>query len=167
LLGPRDRLLFVTFEVGLGGMVRKTPLLSLGRVQSCTRLGKFVDKIECHPEESQLFEDEFLVQGNKEEKTDVITAVNHGMTLSIFLVPLAYSILTGLDVMLQRKSRNPVASKLLVSDAADSTQHAQIEFVLVQAEAANNQFIPLVTGNHTALHLFGLCQITQAERIPS
>jgi hypothetical protein len=39
--------------------------------------------------------------------------------------------------MLQRKSRSPVASMLLVSDATDSTQHAQIDLILVQAEAAN------------------------------
>ena len=79
-LGPRDRLSFVTFEVGLGGAVRKTPFLSLGRGQSRTRLGKFVDEIGQRPEEGQLFEDEFLVRGNKEEKTDVVTAVNHGTT---------------------------------------------------------------------------------------
>ena len=81
-LGPRDRLSFVTFEVGLGGAVRKTPFLSLGRAQSRTRLSKYVDEIGYRPEEGQLFEDEFLVRGNKEEKTDVVTAVNHGMTLS-------------------------------------------------------------------------------------
>lgn len=79
-LGPRDRLSFVTFEVGLGGAVRKTPFLSLGRSQSRTRLGKFVDEIGFRPEEGQIFEDEFIVRGNKEEKTDVVTAVNHGMT---------------------------------------------------------------------------------------
>jgi len=81
-LGPRDRLSFVTFEVGLGGAVRKTPFLSLGRVQSRTRLSKFVDEIGFRPEKDEVFEDEFLVRGTKEEKTDVVTAVNHGMTLS-------------------------------------------------------------------------------------
>jgi hypothetical protein len=81
-LGPRDRLSFVTFEVGAGGAVRKTPFLSLGRSQSRTRLGKFVDEIGHRPEEGQSFEDEFIVRGNKDEKTDVVTAVNHGMTLS-------------------------------------------------------------------------------------
>ncbi len=81
-LGPRDRLSFVTFEVGLGGAVRKTPFLSPGRAQSRTRLSKFVDEIGFRPEEGQVFEDEFLVRVNKEEKTDVVTAVNHGMTLS-------------------------------------------------------------------------------------
>jgi PH (Pleckstrin Homology) domain-containing protein len=81
-LGPRDRLSFVTFEVGLGGAVRKTPFQSLGRAESRTRLSKFVDEIGFRPEKDEVFEDEFLVRGNKEEKTDVVTAVNHGMTLS-------------------------------------------------------------------------------------
>ena len=45
--------------------------------------------------------------------------------------------LTGLDVMLQRKSRNPVAGMILVSDAADSTRRAQMDLVLARAEAAN------------------------------
>ncbi|KAI9510293.1 Pleckstrin homology domain-containing protein [Russula earlei] len=119
-LGPRDRLSIVTFEVGAGGAVRKTPFLSLGRPESRTRLGKFVDEIGFHPEEGQTFEDEFVVRGNKEEKTDVVTAVNH-----------------GLDVVLQRKSRNPVSGMVLVSDAADSTRRAQMDLVLARAEAAN------------------------------
>ncbi|KAH9050904.1 Pleckstrin homology domain-containing protein [Lactarius deliciosus] len=119
-LGPRDRLSFVTFEVGAGGAVRKTPFLSPGRTQSRARLGKFIDEIGFRPEEGQTFEDEFVVRGSKEEKTDVVTAVNH-----------------GLDVVLQRKSRNPVAGMVLVSDAADSTRRAQMDLVLARAEAAN------------------------------
>jgi hypothetical protein len=80
-LGPRDRLSFVTFEVGVGGAVRKTPFLSPGRMQSRARLGKFIDEIGFRPEGGQPFEDEFIVQGSKEEKTDVVTAVNHGMAI--------------------------------------------------------------------------------------
>ncbi|KAI0251199.1 Pleckstrin homology domain-containing protein [Lactifluus subvellereus] len=119
-LGPRDRLSFVTFEVGVGGAVRKTPFLSLGRMQSRSRLNKFVEEIGFRPEDGQPFEDEFVARGSKEEKTDVVTAVNH-----------------GLDVVLQRKSRNPVAGMLLVSDAADSTRRAQMDLVLARAEAGN------------------------------
>ena len=43
----------------------------------------------------------------------------------------------GLDVVLQRKTRNPVAGMVLVSDAADSTRRAQMDLVLARAEAAN------------------------------
>ena len=80
-LGSRDRLSFVTFEVGVGGAVRKTPFLSPGRTQSRARLGKFIDEIGYRPDDGQPFEDEFIVRGSKEEKTDVVTAVNHGMTI--------------------------------------------------------------------------------------
>jgi len=119
-LGSRDRLSFVTFEVGVGGAVRKTPFLSLGRPESRARLAKFVDEIGFRPGEGQTFEDEFAVRANKDEKTDVVTAVNH-----------------GLDVVLQRKSRNPLAGMVLVSDTADSTRRAQMDLVLARAEAAN------------------------------
>ena len=42
-----------------------------------------------------------------------------------------------MDVVLQRKSRNPVTGMVLVSDAADSTRRAQMDLVLARAEAAN------------------------------
>ncbi|KAH8116465.1 Pleckstrin homology domain-containing protein [Phellopilus nigrolimitatus] len=116
-LGPKDRLSFVTFEVGVGGRVRKTPFLSVGRGQSRARLVSFMNEIGAGRDSTG---DEFLVRGAKEEKTDVVTAVNH-----------------GLDVVLQRKARNPVSGMLLVSDAADSTRRAQMDLVLARAEAAN------------------------------
>jgi hypothetical protein len=73
-LTPKDRLSLVTFEVGASGKVRKTPFLSLGKTQSRVRLEKFVDELGARVEGSQ---DEFLVKGSKDEKTDVVTAVNH------------------------------------------------------------------------------------------
>ncbi|KAH7914831.1 Pleckstrin homology domain-containing protein [Hygrophoropsis aurantiaca] len=117
-LGIKDRLSLVTFEVGSGGRVRKTPYLCVGRAQSRGRLSKFIDEIG-RSEEEQI-DDEFLVRASKDEKTDVVTAVNH-----------------GLDVVLQRKSRNPISGMVLVSDAADSTRRAQMDLVLARAEAAN------------------------------
>lgn len=75
-LGKKDRLSLVTFEVGQGGRVRKTPFLSPGKEPSRRRLEKFVDEVGVRLDESQ---DEFLVRGSKDEKTDVVTAVNHGM----------------------------------------------------------------------------------------
>ncbi|KZV66290.1 hypothetical protein PENSPDRAFT_689085 [Peniophora sp. CONT] len=118
-LAPRDRLSLVTFEVGIGGPVRKTPFLSVGRTQSRARLGKFVDETGVREDERST-EDEFAVKGQRDEKTDVVTAVNH-----------------ALDVVLQRKARNPVTGMVLVSDAADSTRRAQMDLVLARAEAAN------------------------------
>ncbi|KAG6890106.1 hypothetical protein C0995_012056 [Termitomyces sp. Mi166 len=116
-LAKKDRLSLVTFEVGPSGRVRKTPFLSPGKAQSRARLEKFIDETGNRMEE-QL--DEFLVKGSKEEKTDVVTAVNH-----------------GLDVVLQRKARNPISGMILVSDASDSTRRAQMDLVLARAEAAN------------------------------
>jgi Pleckstrin homology domain len=74
-LTPKDRLSLVTFEVGPSGKVRKTPFLSTGKTQSRNRLEKFVNDLGVKVEEGQ---DEFLVKGSKDEKTDVVTAVNHG-----------------------------------------------------------------------------------------
>ncbi|EPQ56625.1 hypothetical protein GLOTRDRAFT_75412 [Gloeophyllum trabeum ATCC 11539] len=119
-LGAKDRLGLVTFEVGMGGRVRKTPFLCVGRAQSRARLTKFVDEIGMRRQEEAEYEDEFLVRGNKDEKTDVVTAVNH-----------------GLDIVLQRKARNPITGMLLVSDSSESTRRAQMDLVLARAEAAN------------------------------
>jgi len=74
-LSPKDRLSLVTFEVGVGGKVRKTPFLNVGKPTSRARLSKFVDEIGARLNPDN---DEFLVRGSQDEKTDVVTAVNHG-----------------------------------------------------------------------------------------
>lgn len=76
-LGIKDRLSLVTFEVGAGGRVRKTPYLCPGRAHSRNRLQRFIDDIG-RPDSPQSVDDEFLVRASKDEKTDVVTAVNHG-----------------------------------------------------------------------------------------
>ena len=76
-MGLKDRLSLVTFEVGIGGRVRKTPFLSPGKTASRTRLKKFVDDIGFR-EDGTPHEDEFLVRASQDDKTDVVTAVNHG-----------------------------------------------------------------------------------------
>ncbi|KAI0831848.1 Pleckstrin homology domain-containing protein [Trametes gibbosa] len=115
-LAPKDRLSLVTFEVGVGGKVRRTPFLNVGKPQSRGRLCKFIEDVSRRDD----YEDEFVVRNSQEEKTDVVTAVNN-----------------GLDVVLQRKSRNPVTGFVLVSDASDTTRRAQMDLVLARAEAAN------------------------------
>ncbi|KAF9075313.1 Pleckstrin homology domain-containing protein [Rhodocollybia butyracea] len=125
-LGSKDRLSLVTFEVGQGGRVRKTPFLSVSKAQSKNRLDKFVENLSAtstsDPDGMGMGhgQDEFLVRVSKDEKTDVVTAVNH-----------------GLDVVLQRKARNSISGMILVSDASDSTRRAQMDLVLARAEAAN------------------------------
>ncbi|KAF7794447.1 hypothetical protein EIP86_005581 [Pleurotus ostreatoroseus] len=116
-LGTKDRLSLVTFEVGIGGRVRKTPFLCVGKTQSRARLMKFVDETGRREEG---FIDEFLERTSHEDKTDVVTAVNH-----------------ALDIVLQRKSKNSVSGMVLVSDTAETTRRAQMDLVLARAEAAN------------------------------
>ena len=76
-LGPRDRLSLVAFEVGAGGRVRKCPFLNVYKAPSRQRLEKFINELDAKLEEHH---DEFLVRGANDEKTDVVTAVNHGMS---------------------------------------------------------------------------------------
>ncbi|KAG9041337.1 hypothetical protein FS837_012403 [Tulasnella sp. UAMH 9824] len=133
-LGTRDRLSLVTFEVGVGGKIRKTPFLRIGRGMGRERLGRFVDQIAFSGPRRIVEEDEgdddernggahgdeeFLVRTGKDEKTDVVTGVNN-----------------ALDTVLQRKAKNPISGMLLVSDASDSTRRAHMDLVLARAEAA-------------------------------
>ncbi|KAG9032108.1 hypothetical protein FRB95_001885 [Tulasnella sp. JGI-2019a] len=97
-MGTRDRLSIVTFEVGVGGRVRKTPFLRLGRALGRERLERFVDSIGRAEEDGAERDgdaqsangtvtgvaigreenDKFAVRTGKDEKTDVVTGVNHG-----------------------------------------------------------------------------------------
>ncbi|KAF7309771.1 hypothetical protein MIND_00349000 [Mycena indigotica] len=133
-MSPKDRLSLVTFEVGPAGRVRRTPFLALGKAQSRRRLEKFIDETGVRLEDSM---DEFLVRGSKDEKTDVVTAVNHGTMVSLLGRPSLTSSYQGLDIVLQRKAKNPVSGMILVSDASDSTRRAQMDLVLARAEASN------------------------------
>lgn len=133
-LSTKDRLSLVTFEVGLGGKVRKTPFLSIGKPQSRARLNKFVEEIGRRDEG---FEDEFLVRTSQEDKTDVVTAVNHSTCFMLRDFVRCSFTSSGLDVVLQRKSRNPISGMILVSDTAETTRRAQMDLVLARAEAAN------------------------------
>lgn len=95
--GAKDRVSFVTFEVGVGGRVRKTPFMRVGKAHSRARLTKFIDEVGLRLEEGQ---DEFLVRGSKDEKTDVVTAVNHG----VFHAFLSLSFVRLMNVLLHCSS---------------------------------------------------------------
>ena len=43
----------------------------------------------------------------------------------------------GLDVVLQRKAKNPISGMILISDTSDTTRRAQMDLVLARAEAAS------------------------------
>ena len=89
----------------------KTPFLSLGRASPRARLQDFIGRIAAPGQQA--------ADDGLEEKTDVVAAINH-----------------GLDVVLQRKAKNGVSGMILVSDASDSTQRAQMDLVLARAEVA-------------------------------
>ncbi len=77
-LGSRDRFSLVTFSVGIQGRIRKTPFLCPSRAQSKKRLTDFIETLT-----SRESDDEFLVPAGKDEKTDVVMAVNHGKVYSL------------------------------------------------------------------------------------
>ncbi len=85
-MASKDRLSFVTFEVGVGGRVRRTPFLSVGKPQSRQRLTKFVEAIGRRDD----YDDEFLVRVAQEDKTDVVTAVNNGTSRSSLMDVLSW-----------------------------------------------------------------------------
>jgi hypothetical protein len=102
-LGPRDRLSIVTFEIGVGGRIRKTPFLRVGgNGGGGLRLAKFIDTMgdAFNVQQQQdpygnveIPEDEFLAKTNKNEKTDVVTAVNFGKYLhsyGLFVIDSIY-----------------------------------------------------------------------------
>jgi hypothetical protein len=164
-LGPRDRLSFVTFEVGVGGAVRKTPFLSLGRMQSRARLKKFVDEIGFRPGEGQPFEDEFLSRGSKEEKTDVVTAVNHG-TASFGEYLRSWLMISWQGLMLCCNASHEILSLAYSSSVMRQIArgaHRWTSF-LRGPRREMCRFTRSVTGAHTTRHLFGLCQITLTGR---
>ena len=116
LLGSRDRIALVACETGANGTVRKTPFLSTTRYGSRKRLEAFVETLGC----SKIEDDEYGVRVGLEEKQDVVTAVN-----------------VGLDIVLQRKAKNPLTGMILISDTSDGIKRAQMDLVTARLDAAN------------------------------
>jgi hypothetical protein len=56
---------------------------------------------------------------------------------------------SGLDVVLQRKAKNPISGMILTSDTADTTRRAQMDLVLARAEVAS---IPIHTFGYGRSH---------------
>ncbi|ORX39121.1 Pleckstrin homology domain-domain-containing protein [Kockovaella imperatae] len=116
VMGIRDRVALVVCEMGSNGVVRKTPFLNTTRADSRHRLETFVDLLGSGQRDS----DEFAVPVGREEKQDVVTAVN-----------------TALDVVLQRKVKNPLSGMILISDTSENIKRAQMELVTARLDAAN------------------------------
>ncbi|OCF40937.1 zinc finger family protein [Kwoniella heveanensis CBS 569] len=116
LLGPKDRISLVTCEMGVNGLVRKTPFLSPCRYESRKRLEAFVETLGT----GRTAKDEFEASVGREERFDVVTAVN-----------------VALDVVLQRKVKNPISGMVLISDTSDVIKRAQMDLVTARLDAAN------------------------------
>jgi hypothetical protein len=116
LMGPKDRISLVACEMGQAGIVRKTPLLNTTRPDSRRRLEAFVESLGG----PKVIDDEFEVGVGPNERQDVVTAVN-----------------VGLDVVLQRKAKNPLTGIILLSDTSDVIKRAQMELVTARLDAAN------------------------------
>lgn len=95
----------------------------------------------------------FVVPLHRDEKADVVSAVNVGEShipfvslLELFeseeeaveLTFVRFSFSPALDVVLQRKTRNPLTGITLVSDTTDSVIRGQMDLVLARAEAARS-----------------------------
>ena len=116
LLGPRDRIALVACEMGVNGTVRKTPFLNTTRYESRKRLEAFVETLGT----GKLDDDEVEVRVASDDKRDVVTAVN-----------------VALDVVLQRKAKNPLTGIILISDTSDTIKRAQMDLVTARLDAAN------------------------------
>jgi len=116
LLGPSDRIALVACEMGYNGTVRRTPFLKTSRCESRKRLEAFVETLGTGRSEN----DDFEVQVGREEKNDVVTAVN-----------------VALDVVLQRKAKNTVTGMILISDTSDGIKRAQMDLVTARLDAAS------------------------------
>jgi hypothetical protein len=115
-LGSKDRISLVESVLGANGAVRKTPFLNVTRYESRKRLETFVETLGT----GKVDNDEFEVQVGRDERQDVVTAVN-----------------VALDVVLQRKAKNPLTGMILISDTSDIIKRAQMELVTARLDAAN------------------------------
>lgn len=121
-LGPRDRAALVSYNVGPEGLVRRTALLNSSKGKSREKLEHFVETIGKPwegPGEDPYREDIDRLAGNG-DRTDTVTAVN-----------------VGFDIVLQRKSKNPITGMILINDTADAPKRGQMNLVMARAEAAN------------------------------
>lgn len=122
LLGPYDRLSIVTYEHGTGGLVRKTPFLSPGRLEGRNKLERYLSTLgldATKDTQPDMDSDGFTVPMDREARTDMVTGVN-----------------IGLDKVLQRTTKNPLAGMILIHDNSEAVKRAAMDLILARAETA-------------------------------
>jgi hypothetical protein len=115
-MGPNDRIALVATESGQRGVVRRTPFLNATLHDSRARLELFVELLGSKRDYGH---DEFHVTLQTDERPDVATALN-----------------CSLDVILQRKSKNPVTNMLIISDDMCNIKKSATNMILARLEAA-------------------------------
>ncbi|ODN81110.1 hypothetical protein L202_03203 [Cryptococcus amylolentus CBS 6039] len=121
LLGVNDRVSLVSCEMGSNGTLRKTPFLSPYLPHSRQRLEAFIETLgQGRPEEYEEGGDEFEVPVGRDERLDVVTAIN-----------------AALDVVLQRKAKNPLSGMVVISETADGLRKTQMDLVTARLDAAH------------------------------
>lgn len=122
MLGAYDRLSIVTYEHGTGGSVRRTPFLSPGRTEGRNRLQMFLATLGSTATKNMqggMDSDDFVVSLDNETKIDMVTGVNY-----------------GLDKVLQRTTKNPLTSMILIHDNCEAIKRAAMDLILARAETA-------------------------------
>lgn len=117
VMGSKDRVSLVASEVGSSGKVRKTPYLNPTRFESRKRLEAFVATLGQGQTEEP---DEFEVRKNREERQGVVTAMN-----------------AALDVVLQRKNKNPLSGVIVISEIAETFGRGHMDLVKARLDAAS------------------------------
>ncbi|CAD6886841.1 unnamed protein product [Tilletia controversa] len=128
-MGPRDRLAVVTYSSGQEGQVRRTALLNSHKPRSVQKFQQFVHSLDhgWDPKEEDPFLEDIVrgassssstgSKGTDSPRVDSISAIN-----------------VGLDIMHQRKSKNPVSGMLFISDSAEPPRRSEMDFILSRAE---------------------------------
>jgi hypothetical protein len=116
-MGPRDRIALVATELGPNGVVRRTPFLNATLHDSRARLEYFVELLGTGRVDHN--HDEFEVRLQTDERPDVVTAIN-----------------CSLDVILQRKTKNPLTNVVLISDSSDIIKRGAMGMVQARLDAA-------------------------------
>ncbi len=120
-LRQHDRICLVSYSVGLEGQVRKTQLLKPSIHSSRERLMQFIEGMGSNAAgASDPFVEDLGKLGGSSDRIDTVTALN-----------------VGLDVVLQRTTKNPTTGMLLINDTSSSPKRQQVDLVMARAEAAN------------------------------
>jgi hypothetical protein len=122
MLGPYDRLSIVTYQHGIGGSVTRTPFLSPGRAEGRNKLQRYLAALGGNlgkDVQGGSDNDHFSVPSDAETKIDIVAGVNY-----------------GLDRILQRTTKNPLTSMILIHDNGEAVKRAAMDLILARAETA-------------------------------